>query len=66
VVLVGLWSGDFSAGGTYLTSGWMLPTFVLVLVTIGMSRWAWLMIVALDFFANMRAVRQYRKAGKLA
>ena len=67
VALISLWTtGDMDAGGDFLMSGMMLPTFVIVLVLIGKHFLTILTSVVLDFIVNMRAVRQYKKAGKLA
>jgi hypothetical protein len=67
VGLIGIWDDDMEPGAKYLNSGWMMPTFVMVLILISIFLSEILLIlVVVDFLSNMRALRQYRKAGKLS
>jgi hypothetical protein len=37
IALIGIWDTDYEPGGSYLNSGMMMPTFVIVLVVIGIG-----------------------------
>jgi len=66
VASIAVWTNE-DAGGNYLNSNMMMPTFVIVLVIISISSSSMGVdiLVAVDFFFNMRALVKYRKAGKL-
>jgi hypothetical protein len=67
VALIALWS-NFDVGGSYLQSGTMLPTLVLVIVFISISPLddlaVLILLVGVDFAVNLRVLKKYRKAGK--
>jgi hypothetical protein len=70
VGLIGIWDsaddpGD-SSGADWLDSGWMMPTFVLVLAVISNNPPNSLLTEVIgEFMLNLRAMWHYRRAGKL-
>ena len=66
VASIAVWTDD-NVGGNYLNSNMMMPTFVIILVIISISS-SYMsvdLLVAVDFFFNIRALAKYRKAGKM-